>query len=480
MPFGGANSHNVAFIATNESESPLIDMRSLIDHMTQVAGILFGESKLDLIKDPLDNAWSILENFIMDPKVPIFAIDQIVQHDNGSDEKSVVYTALIELQYRKGREMTIIFVKKNPMIVADTPIQNQVLVTAMDSGDPYRSILAHVGKVLAPFFKSVIRDQPPNKHERDKLVPAIQKSLNEFESNLLHLKQIIDIPDVELIIHPKILQAVEKAHARGTKPNVSDLGDDATDTSFLNALTTGVNRWTTDIQNVTAMDRDPDSGTSMQEVAFWLNLESALNKINQQREGEGVCLTLDVLNHAKRFHTTTSFEMNTALEEGILIAADYNSFLRDIPLNDLVSATDFELISKALSNVFNILKKVRNFNYPLSRIEALLSALSRDTTNQVQKVFPSQILLLIPMDEFEEIHKKYSEIITKWDTEYEKMTRLMGQRTRYEDFKAARLRSNHRHKDLEKRLEAIREFRRQHEQLSNLVHQAMAAIRSEK
>ncbi|KAI6221986.1 Dynein heavy chain, cytoplasmic [Aphelenchoides besseyi] len=470
MPVQEAGDPNTTYEQENdENGPPLVDVQTLTEHMARVAGILAGESNLDLIKDPLDNASAILEKFINDPQVPIFAVDQIVQHDDGSDEKSVVYTALIELQYRKDRVMTIIFVKKNPMIVADTPIQNQVLVTAMDSGDPYGSICAHVGKVLAPFFKSVIRDQRRNEHEGDKLVPAVQKSLNEAEINLLHLKQNIDIPDVELIIHPKILQAVEKAHARGTKPNVSDLGDDATDTSFLNALTTGVNRWTTDIQKVTAMDRNPDSGTSMQEVAFWLNLESALNKINQQREGEGVCLTLDVLNHAKRFHATTSFDTNAGLKERINMAANYNSFMRDLPLNDLISATDFESISKALSNVFNILKKVRNSNYPTSRTNALLRALSRDTTNQIQKVLQSQRLLAIPMDEFEAIYKKCSEIITKWDTEYEKMTMVMRQRKRDEGPKTATLRSNHRHKDLEKRLEAIREFRRQHEQLSNVI-----------
>ncbi|KAI6178709.1 hypothetical protein M3Y98_00530600 [Aphelenchoides besseyi] len=242
----------------------------------------------------------------------------------------------------------------------------------MDSGDPYGSICALVGKVLTPFFKSVIRDQRRNEHKGDKFVPAVEKSFIEAEINLLHLKQNIDIPDVELMIHPKILQVVEKAHARGTKPNVSDLGDDATDISFLNALKSGVNRWTADIRKVTVMDRNPDSGTAMQEVAFWLNLESALNKINQQRESDGVYLTLDVLNHARRFYAPTSFDTNAGLKERISMAANYNSFMRDLPLDDLISATDFESISMALIKVFNVLKKGRNSNYPTSRTSALL------------------------------------------------------------------------------------------------------------
>lgn len=45
----------------------------------------------------------------------------------------------------------------------------------------------------------------------------------------------------------------------------------------------------------------------MQEVSFWVNLENALKKLEQQCESESVRLTLDVLNQAKRFCATISF-----------------------------------------------------------------------------------------------------------------------------------------------------------------------------
>ncbi|KAI6234432.1 hypothetical protein M3Y99_00794000 [Aphelenchoides fujianensis] len=443
----------------DENGAPVIATELLADHMARVVALLVGESNLELIKEPLDNAAVILEKFINDPQVTIFAVDRLLQRDESSDENT-----------GKDRLMTVIFVKKNPTIVADAPIQDQMLATPLDSGDPYGSICAHIGKVLAPFFKSVIRDQRRNEHEGDKLVPAVEKGLNEVEVALLHLRQNIDIPDVELVVHPKILQAVERARERGTKANVSDLGADAADTSFLNALQAGVNRWTTDIQKITSMDRNPDSGTSMQEVAFWLNLEHALNKINQQRESEGVCLTLDVLNHAKRFHATTSFDTNAGLKERLNMANNYNSFMRDLPLNDLISAASFDAIKAALTSIFNVLKKVRNSNYPAARTNSLLRALSRDTTNQILKVLQSQRLLAIPIDEFEQIYKKCADIIGKWEAENEKIAVVMRQRKRDDTLlKTGSMRNAHLHKVLEKRLDSIREFRRQHEQLSTVI-----------
>jgi dynein heavy chain 1 len=132
-------------------------------------------------------------------------------------------------------------------------------------------------------------------------------------------------------------------------------------------------------------------GSSMQEVAFWINLENALKKINQQCESDGVRLTLDVLNHAKRFHATLSFSSNAGLKERIQTANDYNQFMRDLPLNDLISATDIDSVYKALHQILSGMRKVRNSKYPHNRISAFLHALSADAVKQFLKV---RVLLL--------------------------------------------------------------------------------------
>jgi len=59
------------------------------------------------------------------------------------------------------------------------------------------------------------------------------------------------------------------------------------------------------------LDRDPSSGTALQEISFWLGLERALQRIQEKRESVEVTLTLDVLKHGKRFHATVSFDTDT-------------------------------------------------------------------------------------------------------------------------------------------------------------------------
>ena len=112
-----------------ENETPLISWKVLAEHMANVVAILVGESNVALIRDPLDTASNMLEKFMVESSVPIFAVDRTVQRDDATDETSVVYTALIEMQYRKDRTMTVIFAKKGQVITADAPIQDQLLVT---------------------------------------------------------------------------------------------------------------------------------------------------------------------------------------------------------------------------------------------------------------------------------------------------------------------------------------------------------------
>jgi hypothetical protein len=69
---------------------------------------------------------------------------------------------------------------------------------------------------------------------------------------------------------------------------------------------------------VTKLDRDPSSGTALQEISFWLNLERALHRIQEKRESLEVSLTLDILKHGKRFHATVSFDTDTGVNAFIL------------------------------------------------------------------------------------------------------------------------------------------------------------------
>lgn len=160
---------------------------------------------------------------------------------------------------------------------------------------------------------------------------------------------------------------------------------------------------------MTKLDRDPSSGTALQEISFWLNLERALLRLQEKRESVDVALTLDVLKKGKRFHATVSFDTDTGLKQALSTVNDYNPLMKDFPLNDLLSATELERIRSSLTAIFSHLRKIRNTKYPIQRCLRLVEAISRDLSSQLLKVLGTRRLMHIPFDDFEKVTKLFNQ-----------------------------------------------------------------------
>lgn len=303
------------------------------------------------------------------------------------------------------------------------------------------------------------------------MAPSVEKKIAELEMGLLHLQQNIDIPEISLPIHPVVAAIMKRASDEGRTATVNDFLDKVEDSVFLNQLQTGVNRWIREIQKVTKLERDPSSGTSLQEISFWLNLERALLRIQEKRESPEVSLTMDILKKGKRFHATVSFDADTRLKEALATVNDYNPLMKDFPLNDLLSATELDKIRTALQIIFQHMRKIRNTKYPIQRALKLMEAISRDLMSQMLKVLGTRRMMHIPFEEFERVVHSCFEVFSAWDDEYDKLQGLMRdivKKKRDEHLKMV-WRINLAHKKLHVRMEQMRKFRRQHEQLRSVI-----------
>lgn len=169
---------------------------------------------------------------------------------------------------------------------------------------------------------------------------------------------------------------------------------------------------------VTKLERDPSTGSAMQEVTFWLNIERALHKIQEQMSGPEVLLTLDALKLGKRFHATISFDSDTGLKEALDKVKNYNFLMKDFPMHELLSANDLVKIKNSITVIFNHLKRVRNTRYPINRILRLIEAISRDLNAQMIKVLSTIHLIEIPFTKFDPILHDCTEIFSLWVCNY--------------------------------------------------------------
>ena len=231
-----------------------------------------------------------------------------------------------------------------------------------------------------------------------------------------------------------------------------------------------MNKWIREIQKVTKLDRDPSSGTALQEISFWLNLERALLRIQEKRESVEVALTLDILKHGKRFHATVSFDTDTGLKQALGTVNDYNPLMKDFPINDLLSATELDRIRTSVQGIFNHLRKIGGTKYPIQRALRLVEAISRDVSTQLLKVLATRRLMYIPYEEFEKVMTQCSEVFTTWDDEYVKLQGLMRDIVKKRDEHLEMVwQVNLSHKRLQERMSYMVKFRRQHKQLRTVI-----------
>ncbi|VEL20256.1 unnamed protein product [Protopolystoma xenopodis] len=423
------------------------------------------------------NSLDSIKKFISDPQIHVLVIQKISGRDeeDESAENETTYIISTDVHYTNNKLFSVIYIKRGVVVEADKAYGSQLRVLNMSDGSPYETLHSFISNAMCPFYKSYIKESGKADRDGDKMAPSVEKKMTELEMGLLHLQQNIDIPEITLTVHPYVAQLIKKRMEEGIKARTSDFEDMLEDPHFLNSLQAGVNRWIKEIQKVTKLDRDPASGTALQEITFWLNLERGLLRIQEKRESLEVTLTLDILKHAKRFHALVSFDTDTGLQRALGIVNDYNPLMKDFPLNDLLSAAELEKIRVALQSIFAHLRKIRNTKYPLQRALRLIEAISRDLSSQLLKasfsVLGARRLMHMPFEEFERVMTDCFEVFTTWDDEYDRLQSLMRELLKKKRDEQIRMvwRSNPAHRRLQLRLDQMRKFRHQHEQLRQVI-----------
>ncbi|OXA50597.1 Dynein heavy chain, cytoplasmic [Folsomia candida] len=464
-----------------ESSAPtpsLSDPTAIVAYIQRVASSLLEEddssssSGGSSLASVLHEHADVVRKFIADPMARSLFVQKI---SNKDEEREDEYLVTLGAVFTSVRAVGVILIKRGNYIEGDKSFGSQIRLVVLNEGSPYETLHTYISSGVAPFFKSYLQETGRSaESSSDKLAPSVEKKMAELEMGLLHLQQNIDIPEISLALNPIVAATVSQCAMENRRPKVSDFGDRVEDSKFLNDLQHGVNRWVKEIQKVTKLDRDPSSGTTLQEVSFWLNLERALLKLQEKRESIDVELTLEILRHGKRFHATVSFDTDTGLKQALATVNDYSPLMKDFPVHDLLAATDLDKVRTALQYIFGHLRKIRNTKYPIQRALRLVEAISRDLATQLLKILGTRRLMMVPYDEFERVMASCFDIFNTWDEEYEKLQGLLRDilKKKRDEMKLM-WRVNFSHKKLHIRMEQIRKFRRQHEQLRSVIERVL-------
>ncbi|KAF9287595.1 hypothetical protein BGZ68_001583 [Mortierella alpina] len=475
-----------------------VDIDVMKIYIEKLLALLLGAEQADLDTSlfTFPDSTERLRRFAIDAQTP--ALYVLKETESGSDgsntSQAFSYSVSHELTYHANHVGSIALIKRGPTIDTSRPLQNQVQFinlpgpaaneTGLGLASPYEALHSYIHYAVSPYFNAYVSTKSgaegvsskrPDDKDGKMGIPMAKKKIAELELSLLHLQQNVEIPEISLSIHPAVQRAIDECRDEGRRVTVDALESSYfSDSTFLNKLQGDVNGWIKEIQKVTKLSRDPASGTAIQEINFWLSMERALEKIDEQLKSDQIVLTLDILKHAKRFHATVSFIADTGLKEGTDKVHKYNQLMRDFPLNELLSATDATKVRDSLLLIFGHLnKKLKLSPYPIRRALPFVEAISRDLNDQLLRVLGSRRLMYMDYDDFEKATAGAVEVFKTWDTLIKDFTDVAREVTRKRLEKFLPIKINPAHAKLQERIDFVRDFRKQHEQLHQTILKVM-------
>eukprot|EP00931_Biecheleriopsis_adriatica_P034702 TRINITY_DN20021_c0_g5_i1.p1 TRINITY_DN20021_c0_g5~~TRINITY_DN20021_c0_g5_i1.p1 ORF type:complete len:4603 (-),score=1119.02 TRINITY_DN20021_c0_g5_i1:34-13842(-) len=305
-------------------------------------------------------------------------------------------------------------------------------------------------------------------------VPNVQRKIMDLSMALMQSQQNVEIENISLPLDRDIAEAFDKAKAEGRQLTTDDFKERMNDSTFQNQLQSGVNKWSKEIQRVAKMQRDSSTGSTMQEINFWLGMEKVLNDAQQQLQTPEIQLTLNLLRGARRFLATMSFEADTGLKPAIEKVSNYLSLLRDFPINELLVATSVEQLTQAVRTIFNHMKRIRNATqYPLWRAMNVVEAVSRDLSDRLLKILSTQRLMQQESEMFSQNMASCAELFRVWNDEVGQFRQLVREQLKKRGNERPITKINCEHEHLQARIDELQKFRRHHMKLQEIIERVL-------
>lgn len=352
-------------------------------------------------------------------------------------------------------QSTIVIIKDKGPLSNVIPLENQLQVINLPTiGSSFEVLKSLVSHGVGAYFDSITSDNDTE------FVNSTKKKITELALSLEHLQQTIQVPDLSTTVHPYLKEAISKG---ANVSNFNEFIPDSTlmDPVFLNNIQNIVNEWFKSIQSITKTQRHVSDDSALDEVNFWISMESALNSLQAQLNGTEVQLTLEILRYGKRFHATTGFLSDIGISQALELTNDYNKLMKDLPLNELVSSHSIKKVEEAIVLLVNHLKKLRLTNYPISRAVPFIEAISSDVVTVLKPMLGD--LMDLEYQQFQDKVLSLENCFETWDRQLKEFTNLIRELVRKRGDKYMIIKINSKTEPIRSKIKEMIDFRSSHQ-----------------
>ncbi len=237
---------------------------------------------------------------------------------------------------------------------------------------------------------------------------------------------------------------------------------------FANEVNKSAKQWPIEISKQVRLVDSSFPTTIESEIEFWKDLEKKISETKEQLESSTpVLLTKLVLKRTNRVSEQLIKESEAELDKVFEIAQASVSFLRDYPIEDVISASDLHpKLSKSVSNCLQHFSRLKHSKYDFNRALRLLEVTGVTVSSKILSLLKECNIMQSLFDSFSKVKKQADEVFLTWETQY------ALQRTNLKDV-AKRKNEKLRTlvfdiETLQSRLNAIYDFREQHEKILSI------------
>ncbi len=327
-------------------------------------------------------------------------------------------------------------------------------------------------------------------------INGLQKKIRELDIAFEQCQRGALIPSTSFSLHPVLVEASQKTSIgilKGhlDKYNVSQV-DQCLDElglnsvigttsesreEFANELNKSAKLWPVEISKQTKLIESPFPGSIEKESSFWQELEKKVIETRDKLESGGMILTKLILRRTNRVSEQLIREAEMNLFRCIEVVQASASYLRDFPIDDVQSASDIHpKLTKAIANCMQQFGKLRHSKYDFGRATQLLEVLSHEIFSRAVTLLKDRHILICDIEEMRRVKRNTDELFSSWEIQ------LTAQRSTLKDVAKRRNEKMRQlsfsYEALQKRLNAIFEFRENHQRLLNVFTNVLSANRN--
>lgn len=261
-------------------------------------------------------------------------------------------------------------------------------------------------------FLSPMKSQLDVSDQRSLAIEEVGRKLHDLESSVetLHLLSHKLPTPVKLKAHPFVESLLEMQPSEMKNAICSE--QPAVPIAEIERTVVG---WIVDCQKVTrisAMELYEFFDLS-QEVSFWDSYERYLLELDARLRQPDVSVSIQVLQHYKRFQTAAALSSETGIKAAYEFASSRASALRDLPIQEISEISSINEIPKVATSVFSALnRKLQSINGSLSHLEVIYQAASLISKEMSRHV----IRLLNSMSDLKLlILSAFTDCLIEWD-----------------------------------------------------------------